>query len=219
MADSFRDTLLKLCRREDLSRDEASAAFNTIMSGKATDAQIGGLLVGLAAKGTTVDELVGAATVMRQKVVRVEPDPADRGAILLDTCGTGGDVRNTFNISTVAALIVAGAGVKVVKHGNRSASGKCGSADVLERLGVKLEGRQKAPPPDTRASLVRVQTDRLVQRVNLNLALGGSFDPRPAEGPAGSAVAAGSLPGVTAPSCSDSQRSCTPPRCSARCSR
>lgn len=139
MAATFRDTLLKLCRREDLSRDEAREAFAVIMSGQATDAQIGGLLVGLAAKGSTVEELVGAASVMREKVVRVELDHADRDAIILDTCGTGGDVRHTINISTAAALIVAGAGVKVVKHGNRSASSKSGSADVLEKLGVKLE--------------------------------------------------------------------------------
>src|SRR3954468_1361401 len=107
------------------------------MSGEAADAQIGGLLVGLAAKGTTVEELVGAATVMRDKSVPVECDRND--CVVLDTCGTGGDVRGTFNISTAAAIVVAAAGVKVVKHGNRSASSKSGSADVLERLGVKLE--------------------------------------------------------------------------------
>src|SRR3954464_14241417 len=132
----LRDILLKLCRREDLTRDEARAGFNHIMSGDATDAQIGGLLVGLAAKGTTVEELVGAATVMREKVL---PIGCNREEIIIDTCGTGGDVRGTFNISTAAALIVAAAGVKVVKHGNRSASSKSGSADVLEKLGVKLE--------------------------------------------------------------------------------
>jgi anthranilate phosphoribosyltransferase len=135
---SFRDTLLKLCRREDLTRDEAREAFLHIMSGEATDAQIGGLLVGLAAKGTTVEELVGAATVMREKAV---PVSWDGEGVIIDTCGTGGDVKHTFNISTAAALIVAGTGVKVVKHGNRSASSKSGSADVLEKLGVKLELR------------------------------------------------------------------------------
>lgn len=136
----LRNILLKLCRREDLNRDEAREAFMHIMSGQASEAQIGGLLVGLASKGTTVDELVGAATVMREKVVRVECDP--RAGVVLDTCGTGGDVRGTFNISTTAALIAAASGIKVVKHGNRSASSKSGSADVLEKLGVKLE----APP-------------------------------------------------------------------------
>src|SRR4051812_46137726 len=106
------------------------------MSGDATDAQIGGLLVGLAAKGTTVEELVGAASVMRDKAIPVTC-PTD--CVVLDTCGTGGDVRGTFNISTAAAILAAAAGVKVVKHGNRSASGRSGSADVLERLDVKLE--------------------------------------------------------------------------------
>jgi len=132
----FRDILLKLCRREDLTRSEAREAFLHIMSGQATDAQIGGLLVGLAAKGTTVEELVGAATVMREKAIPIEAN--DEG-VIIDTCGTGGDVRSTFNISTAAAIIVAAAGVRVVKHGNRSASGKAGSADVLEKLGVNLE--------------------------------------------------------------------------------
>ncbi|HEY0912503.1 MAG TPA: anthranilate phosphoribosyltransferase, partial [Bradyrhizobium sp.] len=137
----MRDILLKLCRREDLSRDEARAAFALIMSGDANDAQIGGLLVGLAAKGTTAEELVGAATVMREKVVALSCDP---GGVVLDTCGTGGDVRGTFNISTAAALIVAGAGVRVVKHGNRSASSRSGSADVLEQLGVKIDAGPEA---------------------------------------------------------------------------
>jgi anthranilate phosphoribosyltransferase len=133
---ALRDILLKLCRREDLTREESRDAFLEIMSGNAAEAQIGGLLIGLAAKGTTVEELVGAATVMREKVVPIECEEA---GIVLDTCGTGGDVRHTFNISTAAALIAASVGVKVVKHGNRSASGKAGSADVLEKLGVNLE--------------------------------------------------------------------------------
>ncbi|HET6250923.1 MAG TPA: anthranilate phosphoribosyltransferase [Tepidisphaeraceae bacterium] len=132
----LREILLKLCRREDLTRAEARQAFVYIMSGAASDAQIGGLLVGMAAKGTTVDELVGAATVMREQVVAIG---AENAGVIVDTCGTGGDVRNTFNISTAAALITAGAGIKVVKHGNRSASSQSGSADVLEKLGVKLE--------------------------------------------------------------------------------
>src|SRR6478752_1421275 len=132
----LKDILLKLCRREDLTRTEARDAFAHIMSGDATEAQIGGLLVGLAAKGTTVEELVGAASVMRDKAVPVAC-PSD--CVVLDTCGTGGDVRGTFNISTAAAILAAAAGVKVVKHGNRSASSKSGSADVLEKLGVKLD--------------------------------------------------------------------------------
>lgn len=144
---ALRDILLKLCRGKDLTRGEAREAFLHIMSGHAGDAQIGGLLVGLAAKGATVDELVGAATVMQEKLIpvaRAEP------GVVLDTCGTGGDVRGTFNISTAAALIAAGAGVKVVKHGNRSASSKFGSADVLEKLGVKIN-----PGPETVARCLR----------------------------------------------------------------
>src|SRR5947199_1832801 len=142
MTAPLRDILLKLCRREDLTRDESRHAFAHIMSGQATEAQIGGLLVGLAAKGTTVDELVGAALVMREKAVGIDCDAS--AGVIIDTCGTGGDVRGTFNISTAAAVIVAAAGVRVVKHGNRSASSKSGSADVLEKLGLKLE-----LPPET----------------------------------------------------------------------
>jgi anthranilate phosphoribosyltransferase len=136
MAAALRDILLKLCRREDLTREEAESAFEHLMSGSATEAQIGGLLVGLAAKGTTVDELVGAATVIRNKAIPIFVEPQQ---IIIDTCGTGGDVRGTFNISTAAAFIVAAAGVKVAKHGNRSASSRSGSADVLEKLGLNLE--------------------------------------------------------------------------------
>jgi anthranilate phosphoribosyltransferase len=136
MSTPIREILLKLCRREDLTRAEARDAFLHIMSGDAAEAQVGGLLVGLAAKGTTVEELVGAATVMREKAL---PIGCEADGVVLDTCGTGGDVRGTFNISTAAALVVAAAGVKVVKHGNRSASRTSGSADVLERLGVKLD--------------------------------------------------------------------------------
>ena len=137
-AHPLRDVILKLCRREDLTRDEARAAFQTLMSGSADDAQIGGLLVGLAAKGSTVDELVGAATVLRETAVGIDV-PADPANPVLDTCGTGGDVKGTFNVSTATALIAAAAGCRVVKHGNRSASGKSGSADVLEHLGVNLD--------------------------------------------------------------------------------
>lgn len=137
----LRDILLKLCRREDLTRSETREAFTHIMSGEAKDAEIGGLLIGLAAKGTTVEELVGAASVMRDNAIAVANDP---DGVILDTCGTGGDVRGTFNISTAAALIVAGAGVRVVKHGNRSASSRSGSADVLEKLGVRIDTSSEA---------------------------------------------------------------------------
>lgn len=161
MHTAFRDILLKLCRREDLTRAEAREAFLHIMSGQASDAQVGGLLVGLAAKGTTVEELVGAATVMREKVI---PVANDSPGVILDTCGTGGDVRGTFNISTAAALIAAGAGVKVVKHGNRSASSQSGSADVLEKLGVHID-----PGPDA--------LSKCLEQANLCFAFSRSHHP------------------------------------------
>src|SRR3954469_17282627 len=159
---AMRDMLLKLSRREDLTRDEARQAFELIMSGQASEAQIGGLPVGLASKGTTVEELIGAATVMREKAVAVGCSP--EGGVILDTCGTGGDVRGTFNISTAAAIIAAACGVKVVKHGNRSASSKSGSADVLEKLGVKLE-----LPPDA--------LQRCVEQANICFAFARSHHP------------------------------------------
>jgi anthranilate phosphoribosyltransferase len=159
---TLRDILLKLSRREDLTRDEARGAFELIMSGQASEAQIGGLLVGLASKGSTVEELIGAATVMREKSVAVGCGPSD--GVILDTCGTGGDVRGTFNISTAAAIIAAAAGVRVVKHGNRSASSKSGSADVLEKLGVKLE-----LSPD--------QLTRCVEQANICFAFARSHHP------------------------------------------
>src|SRR4051794_10137748 len=101
-----RDTLLKLCNRHDLTREDARAAFELIMSGQASEAEIGGLLIGLASKGTTVEELVGAASVMREKATRIDTGLNPDSSVLLDTCGTGGDVRGTFNISTAAAIIV-----------------------------------------------------------------------------------------------------------------
>jgi anthranilate phosphoribosyltransferase len=132
---SFRHILQKLTCRQDLTRAESEAAFEFLMSGTAEEAQIGGFLVGLASKGPTPDEIAGAATIMRAKSVAI---PCSEG-VTLDTCGTGGDIKGTFNISTAAAIVTAAAGVRVVKHGNRSATSKSGSADVLEALGVKLE--------------------------------------------------------------------------------
>ena len=120
---------------EHLSAAEAEAVMMRIMAGEATPAQIGAYLAGLRAKGETVPEITGFARAMRQHVTAVRPSRQP----LIDTCGMGGDGANTFNISTTAALVVAGAGVAVAKHGNRSVSSRCGSADVLQALGVRLD--------------------------------------------------------------------------------
>jgi len=132
-------------QRESLTREEARAVMTEIFSGSATDIQIAGLLVALHMKGETVEEIVGFAEAMRNAA---EPLPPHEGSTLnvsgtgrdalVDTCGTGGDASGTFNISTATAFVVAGAGVRVAKHGNRSLSSKCGSADVMEALGVKI---------------------------------------------------------------------------------
>jgi len=130
----FREKIKKIVQGNDLSEIEMSFMINEILSGNMTDAQIGAFMVALASKGETFEELAGAATAMRRKALRIQvSSPA-----VVDTCGTGGDGLQTFNISTTAAFVVAGCGVTVAKHGNRSVSSKCGSADVLEALGVKL---------------------------------------------------------------------------------
>ncbi len=121
----------------DLSEAEAETAMEIVMSGQATPAQIGAYLVGLRIKGETVEEITGSARVMRRVVNRVRPEI--NGQSLIDTAGTGGDGSHSFNISTAAAFVIAGAGKKVAKHGNRAASSKCGSADVLGALGVNLD--------------------------------------------------------------------------------
>jgi anthranilate phosphoribosyltransferase len=120
---------------ENLSVEEASNALGTIMTGQATDSQIAGLMIALRAKGETVDELVGFASTMREHGIKLHIE--DSNAI--DMCGTGGDCSGTFNISTVASFVVAGAGVTVAKHGNRSVSSQSGSADVLAALGVNIQ--------------------------------------------------------------------------------
>jgi len=132
---TVREAISRAVVGDDLAVAEAEAVMGTIMAGEATDAQIGGLLVALRMKGEAVDEIAGFARAMRQSAVRVPITTRP----LVDLCGTGGDGRNTFNISTTAAFVVAGAGVAVAKHGNRSVSSRCGSADVLEALGVRLD--------------------------------------------------------------------------------
>ena len=126
-----------LFAHQDLSADQADAAMTEIMHGEATPAQIGAFLAALRMKGETVDEITGCARAMKRSAVQVRPAIGD--AMLVDVVGTGGDSTGTFNISTTAAFVVAGHGVKVAKHGNRAVSSKCGSADVLAALGVNLQ--------------------------------------------------------------------------------
>jgi anthranilate phosphoribosyltransferase len=133
----------------DLSRQESENAMEEILSGRSDEESIVALLAALRAKGETVGELVGFARAMRRHVIPVFPDGTRPNELLVDTCGTGGDSSGTFNISTAAAFVAAGAGVRVAKHGNRSISSKCGSADVLEALGVRLD----IPPERVGASI------------------------------------------------------------------
>lgn len=124
----------KLIEGENLSIAEATDAMEMIMDGKATDAQIGSYLTALRMKGETIDEITASARVMRERCKQLKCD-----GDLMDIVGTGGDCTNTFNVSTISSIVVAAAGIKVAKHGNRSVSSKCGSADVLEALGIKLD--------------------------------------------------------------------------------
>ena len=138
----------KIAAGEDLSASEAHSAMLAILSGQATTPQISAFLIGLRMKSETPSELLGFARAMREKTVRIDacvaPEP------LLDTCGSGGGAGSTFNISTIAAFVVAGAGARVAKHGNRSFSSQCGSADILEELGVEV-----AQPPERVAQAIR----------------------------------------------------------------
>ena len=130
----FSALIEKLHRRQDLTTEEAAAAMEEIMEGRAQPAQIAGLLVGLSMKGERPTEIVGLAQTMRNRATRLSRSHAP----VFDTCGTGGDRAHTFNVSTVAALVLAACGVRVAKHGNRSVSSKCGSADLFEALGVRI---------------------------------------------------------------------------------
>jgi anthranilate phosphoribosyltransferase len=142
----FTETLTKLAVRQDLTAAEAAEVMRTIMGGGASQAQIGAFLLALHMKGETAEEIAAFARVMRDHAIMVKPVT---GRMLVDTCGTGGDGAQTFNISTASAFVAAGAGCPVVKHGNRSVSSRCGSADVLAALGVNL-----TPEPEVQEHIV-----------------------------------------------------------------
>jgi len=135
----IKESIDKAVNKIDLREDEMMAAMEEIMEGNATPAQIAALITALRMKGETVEEVTGAARIMRQKATRVNAC----ATTIVDTCGTGGDSRNTFNISTTTAIVVAAAGIIVAKHGNRAVSSGCGSADVLEALGVNVSAGQE----------------------------------------------------------------------------
>ena len=143
--DEFKPLLLKVASGHNLTRAESAAAFEMMMSGQATLAQMGAFLMGLRVRGETVDEITGAADIMRAKALKVEAPPN-----AIDTCGTGGDASGTLNISTAAAFVVAACGVPVAKHGNKALSSKSGSADVLQQLGVRLD-----LPPERISSCIK----------------------------------------------------------------
>ena len=136
MTDEFKGLITKVASGALLSREEAALAFDRMMSGEATPSQMGGLLMGMRVRGETVDEITGAASTMRAKMTKVAAPPE-----AIDVVGTGGDGSGSYNVSTCAALIVAGAGIPVAKHGNRALSSKSGAADVLGALGVKIDLR------------------------------------------------------------------------------
>src|SRR5664279_6427782 len=136
MADDFKALIAKVATGASLTRAEAASAFNSMMSGEATPSQMGGLLMALRVRGETVDEITGAVSAMRAKMLRVEA-PADA----VDVVGTGGDGSGSVNVSTCASFIVAGTGVPVAKHGNRALSSRSGAADVLSSLGVRIDLR------------------------------------------------------------------------------
>ncbi|MEJ7840071.1 MAG: anthranilate phosphoribosyltransferase [Thermomicrobiales bacterium] len=158
----IRDAIRSVVEGRELSDFEATSAMTAIMDGEATGAQIAALVTGLRLKGETVPEIAGFARAMRAHAVPVVIE--DEGAPLLDTCGTGGDYANTFNISTTATFAIAAAGVRIAKHGNRAASSMCGSADLLEGLGIQVE-------------LTSDQVAESVQRVGVGFMFAPAFHP------------------------------------------
>ncbi len=157
----IKDCISKLVKGLDLTYQEAEDVMKEIMSGYATEAQIGAFLVALRMKGETVEEISAFASTMRKFCCRIHPKVKGR---IIDTCGTGGDKIKTFNVSTASAFIVAGAGVTVAKHGNRSVTSKCGSADVLERLGLNLNIEPK-------------EVESIIERVGIGFMFAPKFHP------------------------------------------
>jgi len=145
----IKELIKKISEKQNLTERETEELFKILMEGKATDTQIGAVLMGLKMKGETIDEIYSAAKVMRDKAVKIDIEDKSN---LVDTCGTGGDKIDTFNVSTISAFVVAGCGVKVAKHGNRSVSSKCGSADIMEALGVKID----IPPEKTKEAIEKI---------------------------------------------------------------
>ena len=135
----IREAIAKLVKCEDLSKNEMELAMEEIMTGQASPAQIAAFLTAMRIKGETIEEITGAAEIMRRHATKIKTSHP----VVLDTCGTGGDECQTFNVSTITAFVVAGAGVIVAKHGNRSVSSKCGSADLLKALGVNIDAEER----------------------------------------------------------------------------
>jgi len=157
----IKDCISKIVEGKNLSFEEAQALMNEITSGAATNAQIAAVLVGLRMKGETADEIAGLASVMKEKSIRINPKIEGR---IVDTCGTGGTKLKTFNISTIVAFVVAGADIPVAKHGNRSFTSICGSADVLEALGVNI-------------SLKPEQVEKVIEEVGIGFLFAPLFHP------------------------------------------
>ena len=156
----IKETISKLVEERNLNQEEAEKVMTEIMDAMATDAQIAAFLTALRLKGETVDEITACARVMRQKAFAINP----KAKFLVDTCGTGGDNSNSFNISTASAFVASGAGASVAKHGNKSVSSKCGSADVLQELGVKIEMPQK-------------QVEKCIEEIGLGFMFAPLFHP------------------------------------------
>lgn len=165
----LKEFISKVADKQSLTESEMAYAMGIIMDGKATPAQIASFITALRMKGETVEEITGAARIMRERALRVRCS----APVIIDTCGTGGDGTHTFNISTLAALISVGAGLTVAKHGNRSVSSKCGSADVLKELGVNIE----APLPVIEECLEKIGIAFLFAP-NLHTAMKYAIGPR-----------------------------------------